>query len=135
MLQLEWQNRFSVGVNELDTQHKHLLSLLNQLANMSRRRVDKQEFFGMLNQFVKYAETHFASEERLMLEHGFSGLKEHSSEHVLFVAEMFAFAEKLEKNEIKAMGELVAYVRDWYVHHVLGTDREYVALFAEKGVR
>jgi hemerythrin-like metal-binding protein len=89
----------------------------------------------MLNQFVKYAETHFATEERLMEECGFSKLKEHSSEHVVFIVEMFAFAEKLEKNEIIAVSELVEYMRDWYVRHVLGTDREYIALFAEKGIR
>ncbi len=135
MLHLAWQDKFSVGVAELDSQHKHLLVLLNKLLSMSHKPIVKEEFFGMLNQFVKYAETHFVTEERLMEEHGFPGLKEHAAIHAAFVIKMFALTEGIQNSDINAARELVEYVKNWYVEHVLGTDREYIALLAEKGVR
>jgi hemerythrin len=57
---LEWRPSYSVGVKELDEQHKNLLVLINELANENPDHSPKRCFVA-LNDLVKYAQKHFES--------------------------------------------------------------------------
>jgi len=131
---MAWHESYSVGVRVLDQQHKGLLDLVNQLWYLDPNVVSKGEIFSTLNALVKYAQTHFDTEERLLKFHEYPRLEQHQKEHVAFTEDVFKFAEKLEKNDPNIHRKIVDFIKIWYVSHILKTDREYKEFFAAKGV-
>ncbi len=63
MAMMRWNEKMSVGVIELDADHKELIKVINQLGvnaeDEARRNAIRQSLFALL----RYAEYHFAREE------------------------------------------------------------------------
>lgn len=135
MAQLVWSDTYSVGVMELDHQHKELLNLVNQIYAMDPNTVSKTDVFSTLNALVIYAQTHFDTEERYLKAYNFPKLIEHQKEHIAFTTDVFKFAEKLEKNDPNIHRKIVDFIRNWYVSHILGTDRGYKEFLHKNGVK
>ena len=108
MATIAWKKSFSVGIKEIDEQHKYLLKLINAFSEEKKRSSDTKVLFGMLNELVKYADSHFTKEE------------------------VFALNERLAKEDNATVLEITDFLKDWYISHVLGTDRGYVDFFAKK---
>lgn len=135
MTYLTWTSQMSVGVPELDDDHKNLIHIINQLAenagDESRYAVVRQ----CLVALMRYAETHFAREEQVMSACGFPGLEVHQGEHRDFLAEMKAATARFEKKPEKLAAlvndELLGYLKNWLNHHILIEDMAYRP-FAER---
>ena len=131
---LEWKESYSVGVRLLDIQHRQLLDIINQVAAARDANLTEKFFFTTLNLLVKYADIHFSTEEKYMREQGYPGLAEHEEEHRKFTENVFALRESLEGKNPSIFPEIQTFLRDWYISHVLGTDRGYISFFAQKGI-
>ena len=134
MGRLEWKENYSVGVRVLDEQHRQLLDIINQVASVRLDHLTEKLFFATLNLLVKYADVHFSTEEKYMREYGYPGLTEHEEEHRKFTEHVFTLREKLADTDPDLYPEIQTFLRDWYISHVLGTDRGYVSLFANLGI-
>ena len=132
MAMLTWKESFSVGIKEIDEQHKYLLKLINAFSEEKKRSSDNKVLFGMLNELVKYADSHFTTEEQYMKDHDFPDYPSHQKEHVAFTEEVFALNERLAKEDNDTVLEITDFLKDWYISHVLGTDRGYVDFLAKK---
>ena len=87
-----------------------------------------------LNAMVKYAELHFTTEEKLMKKYGYEGLEMQQNEHDSFTMKVFALNEELAQAKGDIYSDLIIFLKEWYVSHILGTDKEYLDFFKEKGV-
>lgn len=120
-----WDSRMSVGVDELDEQHKVLLDLTNQLhrgmANGLRREVLKEVLLSLSG----YAELHFEREECLMRMHGYPDLEEHALEHQKMRAEVAAWLERVSQAESVDGDELTTFLDHWLTGHIRGADQRY----------
>ena len=134
MAVIEWQASYSVGVAELDEQHKRLLKIMNNLSEVKRHHSDPSVFFQTLNELIQYAQNHFATEERYMEKYGFGGLQEHQQAHASFAQEVFALNEAVAQGRQDVCEKILEFVKDWYLSHVLGMDQRYKTFFAEKGI-
>ncbi|HCV42741.1 MAG TPA: hemerythrin [Bacteroidetes bacterium] len=132
MATLVWKDVYSVGVEDLDQQHKRLLDLVNELTTMDRKKIDNKAIFTALNELVAYAQTHFDTEEGYMTRFEFPHLAAHQREHVAFAAKVFNFAQRLEQNDPHLHATVVDFLKTWYTSHVLGTDREYIEYLVPK---
>ena len=77
MALMNWSGKYSVGVEELDNQHKALMNVLNELHAASMRGKASEVAGPLIRRIVSIATEHFASEERLMESAKFSGLASH----------------------------------------------------------
>jgi hemerythrin len=133
MALLEWKFSYSVGVKELDQQHEVLLKLINGPAGENPDHVIKRCFIA-LNDLVKYTELHSNTEENLMRLHGFIELPMHQKEHEAFIERVFELNQELADGNPDIFGDLVNFLKDWFISDVLGTDIEYKDFLAAKGV-
>ena len=78
---LAWSSVFSVGVAEIDNQHKKLVDMANRLNDAMKAGQGKEAIGKVLNELVSYTATHFAYEERLMDQHKYPMSPEHKQEH------------------------------------------------------
>jgi hemerythrin-like metal-binding protein len=126
MADIKWQDEYSVGVKELDEQHKRLLDIFNKVIYEQEEKYDEEKFSSSLTQLIHYAYTHFAAEERYLQEADFPDLKNHVMEHIDFIRRTLNLALKIDEGGDESRKGLLRYLQNWYSMHVLGLDRCYI---------
>jgi hemerythrin-like metal-binding protein len=133
---IQWSEKFSVGVEELDEQHQQIIKMLNRLIS-TRKTIgtDSEEISDILQEMTPYAQEHFKTEEKLLRAYGYPGLEEQREEHRAYRLKTvnFSTATMIGVNEVPEI--LIAYLFDWWNHHILDEDMKYKPFFKEKGVR
>lgn len=135
MAYLEWNETFSVHVREFDEHHKRIIEMINGLRNVMGQGVDDTGVAEMVHNLIDYASTHFKAEERYMAQFGFAGYELHEAEHDRFIAQVLGFQNRLSRREQIIPDELLRFLKDWLVTHILGTDKQYSQFFNDKGLR
>jgi len=133
MRTIEWQDDYTVGVKELDDQHRCLLNTINTLLEEQGDKYEAAKFSPALSSLIYYAYTHFATEERYMLRGKYPGLLKHVEIHVDFIRKVFNMSQKIEQKDIVLQREILTFLASWYTTHVLGMDREYIPYITNKG--
>ncbi len=131
---IEWKDSYSVGIEELDSQHRGLLDLINEVRNLSGA-MSKTEPFVVLNAMIKYAQNHFKAEERYLENNDFPSLIHQKRAHENFVEEAFSMAQELDEEGLLTLGGITIYLEEWFKDHVLGSDQEYKAYLEKKIMR
>ncbi len=133
MTELNWKPSYSVGVKQLDQQHERLLQLINEFSSENPDHSIKRCFVS-LNEIINYAQLHFASEEALLQQYNYEGLISHQKEHEAFMDTIFELNQKMADSGVDIFPDLVMFLKDWYISHVLGTDKGYKGLFGTEKV-
>lgn len=135
MLPIQWRESYSVGVPALDTQHRRLLEIINELAEVTTAGGQSDLFFAALDALARYAENHFADEERILRDTGYPALAEQEQEHDHFITHVLQTTEKLHLKQAKLPGETVDFLKKWFIEHILGKDQEYKPFLASHGAQ
>lgn len=117
-----WDSKYSVGVPEMDNQHKQLIKLINKLyiSMRNKRDVDK-----VMHGVVQYTVRHFKEEETLMASLKYSGLKQHLSMHKKVISQVQQFAQRVENREKGIEKKLLIFLKEWLLNHILKQDKRY----------
>lgn len=131
---MTWDDALSVGVQEIDTQHKRLIGLLNDLHHAKATGKGDATLKTVLRELVDYTHTHFAYEENLFETHGYPAKAEHEQAHVALKAQVVAFGEAFESGKASLSADLFLFLRNWLNGHIRGSDRRYSPFLRERGV-
>lgn len=131
---LAWNDMFSVGVLEIDQQHKQLIAITNRLNEAMMADRDRQALSGILDDLLVYTRTHFAYEERLMERYRYADREQHLLEHGKLVQIVVDFQRQFAQGEADVTGELMALLRDWLSRHILNSDRALGKALNRRGV-
>jgi len=119
---LVWDHILSVGIDEIDEDHRKLVNIFNIL-NHSVTQGDAPDYLeAVLEELINCTVWHFSHEERLMLKYGYEGIAEHKMEH----QELIKSAKELQQKVLQA-GKLVAdedieFLEHWLTEHILTAD-------------
>lgn len=116
---MHWDTNMSVGVEEIDTQHKTLIDLINQTYEAIQRQ-DRSRLAELVGRMAAYGRTHFATEERHMREHGFPGIEEHKFQHAKFNATVDDFQRKLDDQT--NLTQVFVFLSRWLAAHIMDED-------------
>ncbi|MCP5464625.1 MAG: bacteriohemerythrin [Deltaproteobacteria bacterium] len=131
---VEWDNSMSVGIAAMDTQHKKLFDLINNLYRNMKAGQTKETLADSLNQLVSYTATHFKSEEELINSHGYPDFDDHLDLHIKLVDQVCDFQKKFQAGNAKLGLELFQFLKNWLFHHILEEDMKYGAYLNSKGI-
>ena len=131
---LAWNNMFSVGVKEIDSQHKKLLAIANRLNDAMKQGLGKDVLAGILTDLVAYTESHFAFEERLMEQHKYPLSPQHKAEHKELVRTVADFKRKFELGDAALTSDVMGFLRDWLSRHIMNSDKMFGRDLNSKGV-
>jgi len=134
MLPIEWDEKYSVHVKEIDDQHKNLFSLFNKLQDGMITGKGKGELEQILSDLIDNTVIHFATEEKLMKQFSFIGYVEHKRTHDDLIAEAKELQENFSQGRIVLDEEVSVFLTGWLTDHILDTDKKYGPLFKNKGV-
>ncbi len=134
---IEWTDDMSVGLPELDDDHKLIIAAINQLDANANDATRKDVVRQCLMRLRRYAEYHFAREEKVMAACAFPAIEVQKSEHRDFVkcvqeATRRFDAKPAESAEIISQ-ELLGFLRDWLRHHILIEDMAYRPYVEDNG--
>ena len=135
MKKIVWEDEFSVGVEELDRQHKQIIEVINSLIDKPRIFFRSQNVSSALVDLTNYVSEHFLLEEQLLQENGYPTLLEHSKKHTLYSARVAEFCKESLAGKSEVPEELMDFLADWWTNHILHEDMKYKAFFEEKGVK
>jgi hemerythrin len=132
---LEWKDSYNIGVKEIDIQHRGLFDIISKLFTSRSYEPDGKYFILTLNKFLEYAQLHFETEERYMRDAHYPNYAEHQHEHELFIAQASQWVQGVESKESDAENKTLDFLKDWYLAHILGTDRDLEKWFQVKGFK
>lgn len=131
---IEWNAELSVGIEEIDAQHKVLLSLLNDMHEAIQQQRSREVAKEILEKLMDYTRIHFAVEESLMRILGYPGYEEHKQQHVELMLSIGELSRKMERGKITIGFELQYFLKNWLTKHIIGTDKDYTGYFLQAGI-
>ncbi|EOS24336.1 hemerythrin-like metal-binding domain-containing protein [Lachnospiraceae bacterium 3-1] len=125
--QLVWQDRFNIGVDVIDKEHRKLFSILNRLlTNKQQDERSKWIYQEGVKYFKEHAMKHFAEEEVYMASISYAGFETHRRVHDNFRKKTLPALEK-ELNQAdyseEAVNHFLGVCAGWLIGHTLTEDR------------
>ena len=117
-----WAAHLCVGIDIIDEHHRYLFELVNDLADVVSHKRGARDVARLVKSLDAYAKVHFRSEEQMMAHYGFEGVARQQHQHHAFEAKIQEFYEELHVNPLVAQFDVLAYLRDWLVKHILVED-------------
>lgn len=131
----EWNSSYSVGIEELDSQHKRLIELINAVHGAMLAKKSNEMLADILGQLIEYTGVHFAAEEQLFARFAYPAAAEHLDEHRKFVEKVEEFFKDFQGGRIGLSIEILDFLVDWLKRHINGSDKKYGPFLAERLAR
>ena len=126
-----WNDTYSVGIREMDEQHKRLLAYIGALGELLATR-DDELMHELLARITDYGREHFEAEERLLEKHGYP-LAGQRAAHEQFMEWMAETNYKAIDGTL-GLPETHDYLKRWWTTHILGDDMQYKEFLNSRGV-
>lgn len=131
---IKWKDAYVVGIKSIDADHARLFDILNEI-EQSISSLKKQPLSPLLEKLEKYAETHFKDEQKHMIKNNYpkDKFEVHRKEHELFIKNIKEIEDKADSTlTFVTMSNIMNYLKDWVIEHILGTDREFADFLKQK---
>ncbi len=123
---VEWSDALSVGVEQIDNEHKKLVGLLNELHRALQAGMGQGALGGVLDGLYQYTCYHFAHEEILFLGSNYPGYEKHRRQHKNLTAKVLEIYEDFQTGSAEVLPEQVLeFLKTWLSQHILGADRDF----------
>lgn len=152
MMQIVWDEKYSVGIAELDEQHKALLNIINDLDIVQvglKTSSYEKEVDQALTQIKNYAVLHFSTEEVLMKMFEYESFETHKyshdkflhimTEHHKYIMELMSKQKNIKDNKFESeqieqeinarLAKVTTFLQKSFIHHILKEDKEYSSFF------
>lgn len=121
-----WTEDLSVGVEQIDQQHKIWFDKANQLFDAGKNGKAKEFIAQMLEFLDEYTKMHFRDEEKYMLSIHYPEYDTQKKLHTDFIAEL----AKLKKDYQESGGNIAVVINanqmvvNWLIHHISTQDKK-----------
>jgi len=130
---MPWSDEFVLGIDSIDEQHRWLVDTTNHLYDeLASHHLRREELREILEGLVDYAVNHFITEEDLFNRYSYPNEDEHRMMHDKFSRHALELLLKFEKGD-QISGEVLEFLQEWLIKHILEEDRAYVSFLKEKG--
>ncbi len=115
MTLLQWQERYSVGIDAVDHEHKELIELINRLHDKLTANGDESSIEAFFGDLFKGVSSHFALEEKLMRERHYDQVAQHKQDHERLLDEIRDIMDEFSGEA--DIAELSAQLDAWFSKH------------------
>lgn len=120
---MKWTEKYSVGIEEIDSQHKELLRLFSAVEDQVQSDQGWSAIHYSILEVIDFTKFHFRFEEALMRLYGFPDYGQHTEQHRMILVQADSIvSDSLRKG---ARDDVARFFSDWLVHHIQGSDRAY----------
>lgn len=130
----DWSDELSVGIQEIDEQHKRLVDLVNQLNVAFVTGADSKVVSEALDRLIQYTQIHFTVEESLMRILGYPDYETHKKHHDALVHQVLGFKLQFADGKLSRL-ELMEFLHKWLTMHIMKEDTLYTDHFLARGAQ
>ncbi len=120
---IEWSDALSVGVDEIDEQHKGLANMVNELNVAIEGGWGREARDQIIVRLVEYTRVHFATEESLMSISNYPDLKKHKQQHEHLIDIVKTYIAKYQEDPSASNYDLLFFLKKWLVEHIMKDDK------------
>lgn len=122
-----WTPEYATGIHAIDDDHKGLFAVIDALDQEFRSGQPDKQIGSTIDALKRYAEEHFAREERLMQSAHTPECAAHIRAHRKFTHMIEVLAEiHAEDPQQVDIEKVLGFLTDWLKNHILKTDLNYV---------
>ena len=121
----KWYKTYSVNNEELDNHHKTLCKIINKLYENCLVNNQANCLDPIVEELVSYSNYHFSAEDQHMRNIGYKDIDKHIIEHNDFKQRALQLQQVVNKNDIELTKELVIFLGNWFLHHVMEEDKKF----------
>jgi len=122
---IRWNENLSVGIAQMDQQHKKLVDMVNRLYDAMNQGKGNETAASILGELVNYTKIHFAAEEQLMQKHHFPNFIAHKKIHDELTNKAVDLNQKIKNGEMVMAVSLSIFLKDWLQNHIMKEDKQY----------
>jgi hemerythrin len=127
--QLEWQDDWLLGIDDLDDEHREMVRLINRL-------LDEEENTPILQRasdLVVHLRAHFSHEELFLRRINYPGYCEHKHEHKMEMAEVVVLLKKMKNDQNPVLDPFFGQnIKYWFLNHAVLEDKRFAAYFFQE---
>ncbi len=133
---INWNEEiYSVNVKELDWQHQKLMTLINELLDMTKQDKSSHNLEKVINSLVDYIHEHLRYEEKLLFDHHYPYYDKHKASHDNFEKKVQQFQKTFQKGHATFLvSEIGSFLIDWLINHIKSEDQLYSSFLNSKGL-
>ncbi len=93
----EWKDEYSIGIQQIDNQHKKILAFIEEIFESIRDSREDLIINEILDDLLEYSKYHFGLEMKLFEEYSYRKIDEHIKAHEHFINEITALKIEIER--------------------------------------
>lgn len=119
-----WTDDLQIGNSQIDTEHKKLISAINDLMEACNKGKGRAELKNTVEFLLSYTRTHFSNEEVLQKKYKYPDYTNHKKYHQEFINSILEIDKKLAKDgpTIALVGEVNFKLGNWFIKHIKTED-------------
>ena len=122
MRDLAWDSILSVGVDEIDEDHKKLVAIFNILNHALSEGESREYLTAVLTELINCTVWHFSHEERLMLKYDYAEREQHKTIHQQLIKNARDLENRILQEDQTVSDEDLEYLESWLTEHILTDD-------------
>lgn len=125
MALLDWQDRFALGVAEMDREHQELLAAMNRIHELATSAGSKSEIDAAISRLAELTTRHFADEEKHMEATGYDGIERHKMIHADMLRRVGEYHAAFQAGDGTVDERFFGFLVNWLTAHICHIDRKY----------
>ena len=123
---IAWDASFKVGHPMIDSQHKRLFEIADELYELIMAPEEKREADTtlVLQDCAKYVNFHFAFEEKLMRDSKYEDVEGHLNQHKAFTTYVASLMSDSSRGSKVDLEKLYQFLSDCLVKHICSEDKK-----------
>jgi hemerythrin len=131
---VNWNESYSVRINQIDEQHKKLFAIVNNLFEAMKQGKGNDVLGTVLKELENYTRLHLATEENLMKIHNYPRFTAHKMEHDRLVQQVKDLNDQFMNGNAALSIKVSNFLKEWLVNHIQKSDKDYSAYFKKINV-
>jgi hemerythrin-like metal-binding protein len=119
---IAWTERVMVSETAIDTEHRKLFGIINDLYRVVSRKGDQAAVEPCYAAMMEYTRTHFAHEETLMERRGYAEFPAHRQEHQDLLRRLEELHDEYRAGRKTAATDLLNFLASWWMTHIAAFD-------------
>jgi len=124
------------AITLIDQQHQELVSMLNRLNDAVKNNESREDIYRIIDDVIAFTRLHFATEEQLMIESGYTEIEWHKDKHKELIQDALHL-----KGKLAYVGEEM--FTDWFNHwpfarvlaHIQYADKQFEDQLLQSGMK
>jgi len=127
-----WDEKYATGIPLIDSQHKELFSLTNELfhACLAQGKMLDDVFKETMGRMVDYVRFHFGAEQELLQKINYPDYHEHKKQHDTLTLQILEAVKEYNSGKKLVPNQFVRTLRDWILSHIAHYDKLYASYIA-----